>query len=236
MLTAHSPRSNLKNPISVLLVDDDYEFRKGLQFLLNFYNSTNSVQFDVVGHATSVEQALALTKQQSPSLTLLDLELAHETGINFLLQRRELSELRSSTHVLVISAHREDEWIYRAMQAGAQGYLFKEDLLTHLYEAISRVMQDEIYLSKETITGFFRMFNFYSGSYLSSQSEINLTEREQNVLQLVVEGASNEAIAKQLHITVGTVKCYLTAIFNKLGVKSRTQAAMKALKLGMISV
>ncbi len=241
MLTANQTFPKLNEPISVLLIDDDVEFRKGLQFLLNFYNSTNSAQFSIVGHAASVKQAIALLKQQSPSLVLLDLELAAETGIDFLKQKRDLRGAKSTSNVLVISAHREDEWIYRAMQAGANGYLFKEDLSFQLYDAIATVMDDGVYLSRETTTSFFRMFNFYSGNSLRSRQksqhpDIYLTEREENVLQLVVEGESNEAIAQKLHITVGTVKCYLTAIFNKLGVKSRTQAAMKALKLGVISV
>lgn len=241
MLTANQPCSKLNQPISVLLIDDDCEFRKGLQFLLNFYNATNSSQFEIVGHAASVKQAIVLLKQQSPSLVLLDLELADETGVEFLIQKRNLRDVKATSNVLVISAHREDEWIYRAMQAGAQGYLFKEDLSFQLYDAISTVMHDGVYLSRETTTSFFRMFNFYSGNSLrcrhpTQHANIRLTEREEHVLQLVVEGESNEAIARKLHITVGTVKCYLTAIFKKLDVNSRTQAAMKALKLGVISV
>lgn len=235
MLTINSPVANLVSPISVLLIDDDQEFRKGLHFLLDFYNSTNTARFNVVGHAASVEQAISLAKQQSPSLILLDLQLAQETGIEFLKQKRKLSGKSLNSHVLVISAHREDEWIYRTMQAGAQGYLLKENLSSRLYDAISTVMSDEIYLSREAATRFFRMFNFYSGNSLRNQHDVHLTEREYSVLQLVVEGATNEMIAEKLHITVGTAKCYLTAIFQKLEVKSRTQAAMKALKLGVIS-
>lgn len=239
MLTINPPSPKPSSPISVLLIDDDCEFRKGLQFLLNFYNSTNSAQFSVVGHAASVDQALILLKQQVPSLVLLDLELNNETGIDFLLRQRRSSSTAPTANVLVVSGHREDEWIYQAMYAGARGYLFKENLSFHLYEAISTVIQDGIYLPGETVTSFFRMFNFYRGKpqpcQQSTQQTIHLTEREQHVLHLVVEGDSNEAIARTLHITIGTVKCYLTAIFNKLEVKNRTQAAMKALKLGVIS-
>ncbi|MEB3211143.1 MAG: response regulator transcription factor [Leptolyngbyaceae bacterium] len=238
MSTPQNPLPQFTEPISVLLVDDDCEFRKGLQFLLTFYNSTNSAQFDIVGHAASVEQALVLLKQQSPSLVLLDLELAQDTGIDFLLQKRNLSHQKKDSAVLVVSAHREDEMIYRAMQAGAHGYVFKEDLSFQLYDAIATVMQDGVYLSPETTTSFFRMFNFYSGNGISHQPKakpkIHLTKREKHVLQLVVEGKSNEAIAQTLVITVGTVKCYLTTIFDKLKVKNRTEAAMKALKLGLI--
>lgn len=221
-----------KNSISTLLVDDDIEFRQGLQFLLNFYSSTSEMRFNVVGRAASADQALALTIEQSPRLILLDLELAKTDGIRFLEQKRSLDQ---PGKVLILSGHQEDEWVFRAMQAGAQGYLFKRQLSKQLPEAVTRVLQDEVYLSPEAAASFFRMFHFFSGQSLQSCQSVHLTRREKQVLHCVVEGSSNHEIAKHLNITVGTVKAYMTGIFEKLEVTSRTQAALKALKMGLVT-
>jgi DNA-binding NarL/FixJ family response regulator len=218
-------------PISILLVDDEQRFRQGLRTLLGFYNSNGDLRFDIVGEAASVDQALNLTVEQRPALILLDLELPPSDGVTALIR---LGELPYKGKVLVLSAHREDEWVFRAMQAGACGYVFKDRLATQLGEAIATVMRDEVYLSPEVATHFFRLFHFYAGRSLQACQAIHLTEREQEVLNWLVQGASNEEIAQHLYITVATVKAHLTAIFEKLAVTSRTQAIVKALKLGLV--
>lgn len=218
-------------PISILLVDDEQRFRQGLRTLLGFYNGNGNWRFDIVGEAASVDQALNLTVEQRPALILLDLELPPSDGVTALIR---LGELPYKGKVLVLSAHREDEWVFRAMQAGACGYVFKDRLATQLCEAIATVMRDEVYLSPEVATHFFRLFHFYAGRSLQACQAIHLTEREQEVLNWLVQGASNEEIAQHLYITVATVKAHLTAIFEKLAVTSRTQAIVKALKLGLV--
>ncbi|MGB3691737.1 MAG: response regulator transcription factor [Spirulinaceae cyanobacterium] len=217
--------------ISILLVDDQPLFRQGLRTLLNFYGESGSLQFNIIGEAATVEQAVKLTIQQNPALILLDLELAQGSGIQALLRLRELSY---KGRVLVLSAHQEDEWVFKAMQAGAKGYVFKDHLASQLCEAISTVMRDEVYLAPEVATSFFRMFHFYAGNSFKTASNLNLTEREQEVLHWLVQGSSNDQIARNLHVTVATVKAHLTSIFDKLSVRSRTQAIIKALKLGLV--
>ncbi|MDB9314580.1 response regulator transcription factor [Spirulina sp. CS-785/01] len=218
-------------PISTLLVDDEQKFRQGLRTLLEFYNQNGSLEFDIVGEAASVDQAVTLARQQHPRLILLDLELPPDNGINALLRLRELPNLGK---VLVLSAHHDDDWIFRAMQAGAVGYVFKDSLANQLHEAIATVLNNQIYLAAEVATHFFRHFQFLAGRSLPIAQSLNLTEREQEVLHWLVQGDSNEAIAEHLYITVATVKAHLTSIFEKLGVNSRTQAIVKALKLGLV--
>jgi DNA-binding NarL/FixJ family response regulator len=219
-------------PISVLLVDDNYDFRQGLQSLLNFFGSTGDLKFQVIGRAASVEQALELAEQQSPELILLDLELGEEDGIQFLHRHQALQK---RNRILVVSGHDGDDWIFQAMRSGARGFLPKHHLSSQLLEAIETVMRDEIYLPSKILTGFMRSFHFHEGRSLQQKNvAIHLTDRERDVLHCVVHGASNEEIADKLNITVGTVKAYLTAIFEKLNVRSRTQAALKALKMGLI--
>ncbi len=223
---------NKKQQVSVLLVDDEPRFRQGLQTLLNFYNTNNSWQFNVVGETGSVDQALKLIEEQKPALILQDLEMSPDNGLTAL---QKFKELPYKGKVLVLSGHHEEEWVFKAMKAGAYGYVFKDHLATELYNAIATVINNQIYLSPEVATQFFRMYHFYTGRSLEAVRAIHLTEREQEVLHWLVEGDSNEIIAKRLYVTVATVKAHLTAIFEKLGVKSRTQAIVKALKLGLVS-
>lgn len=217
--------------ISVVLVDDEPKFRQGLKTLLGFYSASGSLQLTIVGEAASVDQVLKVVAEQRPALILLDLELVDSDGITAL-QKLSTSGFKGKT--LVLSAHREDEWVFRAMQAGAAGYVVKDRLATELCEAVTTVMRGEVYLSPELATSFFRLFHFYAGRTAQACQTVHLTEREQEVLHWLVQGASNEEISAHLYITVATVKAHLTAIFEKLSVTSRTQAIVKALKLGLV--
>lgn len=228
----HQPSAlTMTTPISVLLVDDEPDFRKGLCALLDFYSDTDEITFRVVGQAASLDQAVALTKEQKPALILLDLNLGQTDGIQFLTQ---YSELKQSGKVLVLSGHAEDKWVFHAMQAGARGYLVKQNLSTQLYQAITTVMQEHIYLTPEAASGFFRLFHFYRGQSLKTSSKIHLTKREREVLQCLAEGDTNATIADRLTIEKGTVKFYLRDIFRKLKVKNRTQAVLVALREGIV--
>ena len=217
--------------LSILLVDDEQNFRQGLRTLLNFYQVNGGLQLEIVGEAVCVEQALSLTLQQRPGLIILDLELAKSDGITALMRLREMAY---AGKVLVLSAHQEDEWIFKAMQAGASGYVFKNRVATQLREAITTISKSEIFLPPEVASGFFRSFQTASESYSHARQQLHLTERELEVLQELVQGVSNEEIAKKLYITVATVKAHLTSIFEKLKVTSRTQAIIAALKLGLV--
>lgn len=218
--------------ISILLVDDEPMFRQGLKTLLAFYSANGGLTFNVVGEAASVAQGVKLAAEQHPMIILLDMELPQQDGIDALHQFREL---KYKGKAIVLSAHREDELIFKAMEAGAWGYVFKDCVAQQLYDAIATVIKDEVYLAPEVITRFFRMFHFYGGHSLTGNKTVYLTEREQEVLQWLVQGASNEEIAENICVTTATVKAHLTSIFEKFQVKNRSQAIVKALKLGLVS-
>ncbi|ESA33861.1 response regulator containing a -like receiver domain protein and an hth dna-binding domain protein [Leptolyngbya sp. Heron Island J] len=220
----------MTDAISILLVDDNAEFRQGLRTLLGFYTDGPGT-FEVVAEAESVAQAIEMIETYSPMITLLDMELAEGTGVDVL---QRLKTLGADTRVLSLSAHREDRWIYEAMQAGAKGYVAKDKLGSQLYDALRAVLKDAVYLDPELASGFFRLFHANPTRPLQAAEAIRLTDRERDVLHWLVQGASNEMIAKQLYITVATVKAHLTAIFEKLKVRSRTQAIVKAIKLGLV--
>ncbi|MBD2215121.1 response regulator transcription factor [Nostoc linckia FACHB-104] len=217
--------------ISVLLVDDEERFRQGLRNILSFYNTSSSLAVEVIGEANCVEEALKFANQKSPSLILLDMELEFSDGITALARLREINY---AGKVLVVSAHQEDDWIFQAMQQGAAGYIFKTRIATQLYEAINTVMRSEIYLPSEASNAFFRRFQANSNSVNTNFRQLHLTLREQDVLYLLTQGASNQEIAEKLYVTLATVKAHLTSIFEKLKVTSRTQAIVSAIKLGLV--
>ena len=228
MLTQVAQTKN--KAISVLLVDDEQRFRAGVRTFLGC-SQIQDRTIEVVGAANYPALALSLTKQYTPDLILIDLELAEGDGLSLLEQLRASN---TSSRTLVLSSHQEDHWIYQAMQLGANGYVFK-DRSQQLLDAIATVMQNQIYLPPEVATGFFRRFQKTQASLpLKLGQPCNLSDRENEVLYWLVQGASNDLIAKQLYITVATVKVHLTNIFLKLQVTSRTQAIVAAIRMNLI--
>jgi DNA-binding NarL/FixJ family response regulator len=222
---------DLDRLLTVLIVDDDDRFRQGLTTFLSFASVDRSIA--VVGEATHVDRALALAHQQQPDLILLDMELADGNGIT------TLTKLKNTAYhgkILILSGHQEDEWIFRAMQAGASGYVFKSRVANQLGEAIDTVMRSEIYLPTEVASRFFRLFQAATDCSEQTHQQLHLTEREREVLYWLTQGASNYQISQQLYVTVATVKAHLTSVFEKLNVTSRTQAIVAAVKLGLFQV
>lgn len=224
-LLTQSP--TLTKTCSVMLVDDDSRFRQGVRTLLELYPA----RLEIVAEAESAEQALKLLVQHRPDLILLDLELKDSNGMSFLLRLRELP---FPSRVLVLSAHEGDEWVFRTMQAGAVGYVFKHRLGNQLFDAITTLQQSGVYLPPEVANGFFRSFQTYERSRAQAKQRLQLTGREQDILQWLAKGESNDEIAKHLYVTVATVKAHLTSIFEKLQVTSRTQAIVAIFKLGLV--
>ena len=230
MLTQVTQTEKTKT-ISVLLVDDEPQFRAGVRTFL----SCSQIQdraIETIGAADYPALALSLTEQYSPDLILIDMELTQGDGLSLL---QQLQDSNTSSKTLVLSGHQEENWIYQAMQLGANGYVFKGQVSEQLLDAIATVMQNQIYLPPEVATSFFRRFQKTQASLpLQLGQPCNLSNRENDVLYWLVQGASNDQIAKQLYITVATVKVHLTNIFLKLQVTSRTQAIVAAIRMNLV--
>lgn len=205
-------------PIRVLIVDDHEIVREGLQMLLS-----EETEFKVVGSAGNGAEAVALAKQHKPDVVLMDLVMPGLDGIET--TRRVLS-VNPSTRVLVLTTFSEDQKVRDAIQAGAIGYMLKDVLRPELLSAIRSAAAGKPALHPEAQQFLMRQV---SGTE-DAPPHSHLTSREFDILQLIASGKSNKEIALTLHLTEGTVKGYVSSIFDKLGVADRTQAALYAVE------
>lgn len=209
-------------PIRVLIVDDHVIVREGLQTLLN-----EEPDFDVVGMAGESDSALALAKKHKPDVVLMDLVMPGADGIEA--TRRILSAV-PSTRVLVLTTFADDRRVRDAIQAGAIGYLLKDVLKPELLNAIRSAAAGKAALHPEA-----QQLLMKQVSGKDAAPHDSLTAREFNILKLIAEGKSNKEIALALHLTEGTIKGYVSTIFDKLNVEDRTQAALYAVKHGLVT-
>ena len=215
-------------PIRLLLVDDQALFREGLHTLLSVHSD-----LEVVGEAKNGQEALALAGSLQPDVVLMDLRMPVLDGVA---ATRALKESHPHCRVIVLTTFDDDEYVFEGLRAGAMGYLLKDVSSDKLVEAIRTAARGETFLQPSVAAKVVAEFTRLSEQKpASAQSLVEpLSERELEILALVATGASNKEIAAELFIAEGTVKNHLTNILGKLGVRDRTQAALKAKELGLI--
>lgn len=215
--------------IRILLVDDQAMFREGLRTLLS-----TQTDFEVVGEAANGEEALRQAAALRPAVVLMDLRMPVLDGVA---ATQRLHAALPECRVIVLTTFDDDEYIFDGLRAGAVGYLLKDASSDKLFEAIRAAARGESFLqpsvAARVVAEFARMAAAGAGGRSEALPE-PLSEREIEVLRLVAQGASNKEIAATLFITEGTVKNHLTSILAKLGVRDRTQAALKARELGLL--
>ncbi|HEY3120836.1 MAG TPA: response regulator transcription factor [Vicinamibacteria bacterium] len=201
--------------IRIMVVDDHPVVREGFAGMIG-----TEPDMKLVAEAKSGEEAQRLFRQHHPDVTLMDLRMPGLNGVEAIRAiRREFPHSR----FIVLTTYDGDEDIYRALEAGAQAYLLKDMLCDEILAAIRAVHAGQRRIPAEVGT---RLAERMSG--------LELSGREQQVLELVVKGKSNKEIAGQLDITEATVKGHVTNILSKLGVTDRTQAAIAALRRGLV--
>ncbi|HEV8254761.1 MAG TPA: response regulator transcription factor [Vicinamibacteria bacterium] len=198
-----------------MVVDDHPVVREGFAGMIG-----TEPDMRLVAEARSGEEAQRLFRQHRPDVTLMDLRMPGVNGVEAIRAiRREFPQSR----FIVLTTYDGDEDIYRALEAGAQAYLLKDMLCDEILAAIRAVHAGQRRIPAEVGT---RLAERMSG--------LELSGREQQVLELVVKGQSNKEIAARLDITEATVKGHVTNILSKLGVTDRTQAAITALRRGLV--
>jgi DNA-binding NarL/FixJ family response regulator len=211
-------------PIRLLIVDNHTLFRQGLVSLLQ-----SEPGLQVIGEAAGGEEALKLARELQPDVVLMDVKMPGMDGVE---ATRRLLEVMPHARVLMLTVSEEEENLFAAIQAGARGYILKNADADELLQAIERVHAGEAMLSP--VMTFRLLQALRSGGAPIAYSELPLTSREQDVFQLLVQGASNRQIAESLMITENTVKTHVRNILEKLELHSRTEVAAYARRLNLI--
>lgn len=215
--------------IRVLLVDDQSLFREGLETLLSVHKDIL-----VVGVAGNGREAVEVAAKVQPDVVLMDVRMPVLDGVR---ATRRLKEALPQCRVIVLTTFDDDEYVFDALRAGAVGYLLKDVASAQLVEAIRAAARGESILEPSVAAKVIAEFTRVSSMLPSTQMEQltePLSERELEILGMIARGATNKEIANQLFITEGTVKNHVTHILGKLGVRDRTQAALKARELGLL--
>jgi DNA-binding NarL/FixJ family response regulator len=210
------------SPVKVLIVDDHEIVREGLRTVL-----MQEREVEVVGEAADGERALALSRSLSPDVVLMDLVMP---GVDGLTALKRIREACPHTQVVVLTNLASDQSVRDAIANGAVGYLLKDVMKSELMQAIRNAQLGRPSLHPEAQRHLMRR--------VSTPAERNavddLTPRERTVLERIAHGRSNKQIAAELQLTEGTVKGYVSAVLDKLGVDDRTQAALYAVKHGLV--
>lgn len=209
------------DPIRVILVDDHAMLRKGLRFFLAGFDD-----LELVGEAASGKEAIRLCAELVPDVVLMDMvmpDMDGATATQFIRQQTPTVE------VIALTSFQEEDLIERALQAGAISYLLKNVSAQALAEAIRQAHAGHSTLAPEATEVLVKATRQRAG-----QHDYGLTERELEVLSLLVEGLSNAVIAERLVISIATAKFHVRGILSKLGVSSRTEAVALALQQDLI--
>jgi DNA-binding NarL/FixJ family response regulator len=202
--------------IRILIVDDHPVVCSGLTSMLSA-----QIGIEVVGSASSGEEALAIIQRDGPDIMLLDLRMPGMDGIGVL---TALGKMEHTTRVVVLTSFEKEEDIYRAIRAGAQGYLLKDTTESEMVAAISVVNSGKRYIPRHI-----------AARLADRLMRSDLTARELQTLELLAQGSTNKQIAGTLGISENTVRHHVNNIMEKLQVTDRTEAVATALRTGVLS-
>ena len=210
--------------ITVMIVDDHEMVRRGACSYLEA-----QPDISVVAQAGTGEEAVRLAREFVPDVVLMDLVMPGMDGVD---ATRKVKDISPRTQIIILTSFHQDEYIFPALQAGAISYLLKDVKASELVEAIRRAAHGEATLHPKIAARVIKTFRSLDAE--EATPFITLTERELEVLKLIAKGSSNDKIAEQLVISVGTVKGHVSNILSKLHLVDRTQAAAYAWQEGIV--
>ncbi|MCC6616146.1 MAG: response regulator transcription factor [Anaerolineae bacterium] len=213
--------------IRVLICDDQDFAREGLQLILE-----TDPDIRVVAAARDGAEAIEMVDTDPPDLVLMDLKMP---GVNGIQATQVIRDKHPNVYVLVLTTYDGDAWVFDAIRSGASGYLLKDSPRDRLLTAIKETVQGKTHVDPG-VAGKLLAQVARTSAVADTTIADSLSDREKDVLTLLAHGFTNTEIAQQLYLSEGTVKNYVSSIFTKLDVADRTQAALKALRYGLVNL
>ncbi len=214
-----------KKIVKVLIADDQTLFREGIKDVL-----TGEKWISVVGEAADGEEAVALAKKLKPDVVLMDIKLPKMDGIT---ATKNIKKTEPNINILMLSSFEDEAHVMDAVQAGANGYLSKMLPAAELVNSIRTFTTEGLMIPQQMMGKLLQGLRKMGEPNAPTQAM--LTKTEVKVLDMLGSGLSNKELAMELNCSVKTIKNHLNSAFHKLGVTSRTEAVVKAIKLGIIS-
>jgi len=211
--------------IKVIIVDDHQLIREGLRKILAF-----DTGISVAAEAGDGEQAVQLAGEYNPQVMLMDINLPLINGVE---ASKRIKRLYPQIGIVVLTIHDDQQYVAEALKTGIEGYVLKDVGADQLIEAVKIVAKGGSYLDPGIAS---KVLNSFQQASRRQETADRLTSREMEVLKLIAAGRSNKEIASELYISEKTVKNHLTKVFRKIEVEDRTQAAVYAIKQGLINV
>jgi two-component system, NarL family, response regulator LiaR len=214
--------------IRVLIADDHALVREGTRRMLE-----QEADMQVVGEAGDGEETVKLACELKPDVAIVDISMPKLDGIE---ATKQIKERCPSVTILILSAYDDDQFIFSLLEAGAAGYLLKSVRSREFVDAVRAVHAGESVLHPSIAKKVLNRFVSSGGKPEAAKPADVLSDREKEILRLATKGLSNADIAKELYLSVRTVQGHLGHIFNKLHVGSRTEAVVRALKEGWVTL
>lgn len=216
------------NPIRLLLADDHTMLREAVRRAMELAG------LDVVGEAGDGEEAVRLAVALTPDVILMDVSMPILDGVE---ATRQIHRQLPDVHIVMLTMHADADVITRALSAGAIGYLVKDSSMAEVVEAVRLAANGDTALSIDLASSMLREVQRLSDAPVTTApapSDQVITKREEEVLQLIAEGLSTPEVAASLYISIKTVKNHLASIYAKLDSRDRTQAVVRAVKMGIV--
>jgi NarL family two-component system response regulator LiaR len=214
--------------ITILLAEDHVVVRESIRQLLE-----REAGFEVIGEASDGEEAVDMARRLKPDVIIMDISMPNLNGIE---ATRQIKALHPPAAILILTAYDYEQYIFPLLEAGAAGYLLKDVGSRELIEAIQTVHRGEAVLHPTVARKVMERLRQPKTEPTGERVSDLLTKRETIILKMAAKGLSNIEIGKGLHLSVRTIESHLGSIFNKLGVGSRTEAVIKAMKKGWFTL